>query len=82
MALARITRGPLTAYSIFLMQGFMFSKTTVGAMMEVLVYRLREVTSKPCLKLIIARLGTDKTSGRHWKDFLGRRKLKTKIKQY
>ena len=51
-----MTKGPLTAYCIFLMQGFMLSKATVGAMVFVLVYRLREVTTKPCLKLIIARL--------------------------
>ena len=53
MAVALMTRGPLTAYSIFLMQGFMLSKATVGAMMELLVYKVREVKSKPCLKFII-----------------------------
>ena len=56
-----MTKGPLTAYCIFLMQGFMLSKATVGAMVEVLVYRLREVNSKACLNLIIARLGLGKT---------------------
>ena len=61
-----MTRGPLTAYSIFLMQGFMLSKATVGAMMELLVYKVRELKSKPCLKFIISRLEAEKV----WKDLL------------
>ena len=57
MALARMTRGPLTAYSIFLMQGFMLSKVTVaGAMVlgfRLLVDRFLQETRNFCLKLSI-----------------------------
>ena len=55
---ARMTRGPLTAYSIFLMQGFVlfvFSKAMVGAILKLLVYKVRDVSNKPCLKFIITR---------------------------
>ena len=53
MAVALMTRGPLTAYSIFLMQGFMFSRVTVAALdILALLGRVLRVTSSFCLKLI------------------------------
>ena len=55
MAVARMTRGPLTAYSIFLMQGFMLSRVTVAAaaMLDELVERFLTDVNNFCLKLII-----------------------------
>merc|ERR1719340_595156 len=59
MAVALMTRGPLTAYSIFLMQGFMLSRVTVAgavaAMLELVLERFLADTSSFCLKLIIVR---------------------------
>ena len=54
IAVALMTRGPLTAYSIFLMQGFMLSMVTVAAedMLEVLGRFFRE-TKSLCLKLMM-----------------------------
>ena len=54
MAVALMTRGPLTAYSIFLMQGFMFSTVTVAAVdMLALLWKLLRETRSLCLKLIL-----------------------------
>ena len=54
MAVALMTSGPLTAYSIFLMQGFMFSTVTVAAVdMLTLLWRLLMETRSLCLKLIL-----------------------------
>ena len=59
MAVALMTRGPLTAYSIFLMQGFMLSRVTVAgavaAMLELVLERFLADTTSFCLKLIIVR---------------------------
>ena len=58
--MARITKGPLTAYSIFLMQGFMLSKVTVAGAMAVLfrllVDKFLQETRNFCLKLSILKL--------------------------
>ena len=67
MAVALMTRGPLTAYSIFLMQGFMLSMVTVAAaedMLEVLGKFFRE-TKSLCLKLMMLH--------KFWETGLGRR---------
>ena len=55
MAVALMTRGPLTAYSIFLMQGFMLSRVTVAgaAIFSDVDEKLRQVDKNFCLKLII-----------------------------
>ena len=54
IAVALMTRGPLTAYSIFLMQGFMLSRVTVAAVDMLVVFGrfLRETKSR-CLKLMV-----------------------------
>ena len=53
IAVALMTRGPLTAYSIFLMQGFMLSRVTVAAVdILALLGRGLRVTRSFCLKLI------------------------------
>ena len=60
IAVARMTKGPLTAYSIFLMQGFMLSKVTVAGAMAVLfrllVDKFLQETRNFCLKLSILKL--------------------------
>ena len=57
MAVALMTRGPLTAYSIFLMQGFMLSRVTVAgaAIFSEVDEKLRQVDKTFCLKPSILR---------------------------
>ena len=52
MAVALMTRGPLTAYSIFLMQGFMLSRVTVAgaAIFTEVDVMLRDDDKTFCLK--------------------------------
>ena len=52
MAVALMTRGPLTAYSIFLMQGFMLSRVTVAgaAIFTEVDEKLRDDDKTFCLK--------------------------------